>query len=71
MGRLSRANFSSLPPSRPSRMVCTKAVNALVRSSINTPSVLLELLQKFDRLALIAASLRKPVDGSRKGSEDV
>ena len=68
---VSRANFSSLPPSRPSRMICAKAVNALVRPPIDAPAVLLELLQRFDRLALIAASVRKPVDGSRKGSEGV
>ena len=61
----------SLPPSRPSSMVCAEAVNALVRSSIDAPAVLLELLQRFDRLALIASSIRKPVDGSRKGSEGV
>ena len=68
---LSSTHFSSLPPSRPSSMVGAKAVNALVRSSIDAPSVLLELLQRFDRLALIASSVRKPVDGSRKGPEGV
>ena len=64
----SRSNFSSLPPSLPSSMICAKAVSALVRPSINAPAVLLEILQRFDRLALIAASIRKTVDGSRKGS---
>ena len=66
---VSSSNFISLPPSRPSSMVCTVAFLTLVAAPVDAVFVGRELLKQFNRPAALTYAVKRVPVCARKHAE--